>query len=255
MRYLLAVLLFAHLTTLAAQADPLAYRLFDERGKRTKYGKLLRAAVGADVVLFGESHNNPIAHWLQNRLARDLAGARGDLTVGMEMFETDQQGVLNDYLAGRAELKNVNAVGEGLWSNFRTDYQPLVDWAKARGYPVVATNTPRRFARQVFRQGFGVATARGTEHSDTFAEDGQGGVTTTTNHHGGMLGGISSGRPVVLRAAVKPTSSIPQDRPIVVDCNGGHSSAIAASLLTKLYAGRTRVYDLGAAAKDYKPAK
>ena len=49
--------------------------------------------------------------------------------------------------------------------------------------------------------------------------------------------------------------TIPQDRPIVVHCNGGHSSAIAASLLTKLYAGRTRVYDLGAAAKDYKPAK
>ena len=66
-----------------------------------------------------------------------------------------------------------------------------------------------------FGQGFGVATARGSEHSDTFTEDGQGGITTSTNRHGGMLGGISSGRPIVLRCAVKPTSSIPQDRPTV----------------------------------------
>ena len=66
-----------------------------------------------------------------------------------------------------------------------------------------------------FGQGFGVATARGSEHSDTFVEAGEGGITTATNRHGGMLGGISSGRPIVLRAAVKPTSSIPQDRPTV----------------------------------------
>ncbi len=68
-----------------------------------------------------------------------------------------------------------------------------------------------------FGQGFGVATARGTGHSDTFvpAADQAPPITTATNRHGGMLGGISSGLPIVLRCAVKPTSSIPQDRPTV----------------------------------------
>jgi chorismate synthase len=68
-----------------------------------------------------------------------------------------------------------------------------------------------------FGQGFGVATARGTSHSDTFvpATDQAPPITTATNRHGGMLGGISSGLPIVLRCAVKPTSSIPQDRPTV----------------------------------------
>ncbi|XAL99923.1 chorismate synthase [Phycisphaeraceae bacterium D3-23] len=75
-----------------------------------------------------------------------------------------------------------------------------------------------------YGEGFGVATARGTEHCDTFvpAEGAQGPrgreaepITTSTNRHGGMLGGISSGLPIVLRCAVKPTSSIPQDRPTV----------------------------------------
>ena len=65
-----------------------------------------------------------------------------------------------------------------------------------------------------FGQGFGVATARGSQHSDTFVGDGPR-ISTTTNRHGGMLGGISSGMPIVLRCAVKPTSSIPQDRPTV----------------------------------------
>ncbi|MFI4861585.1 MAG: chorismate synthase [Phycisphaerales bacterium JB063] len=67
-----------------------------------------------------------------------------------------------------------------------------------------------------YGEGFGVATARGTEHCDTFVP-GQAStpITTQTNRHGGMLGGISSGLPIVLRCAVKPTSSIPQDRPTV----------------------------------------
>ena len=42
-------------------------------------------------------------------------------------------------------------------------------------------------------------------------------IVTTTNRHGGMLGGISSGMPIVLRAAVKPTSSLPQEQPTVTD--------------------------------------
>jgi len=57
--------------------------------------------------------------------------------------------------------------------------------------------------------GFGCATARGSENNDPFvSEDGV--IRTEGNRHGGMLGGISSGMPIVLRAAVKPTSSIPQ---------------------------------------------
>ena len=59
--------------------------------------------------------------------------------------------------------------------------------------------------------GFRVATARGSENNDVFRPAEGGGITTTTNRHGGMLGGISSGLPIVMRCAVKPTSSIPQD--------------------------------------------
>ena len=58
--------------------------------------------------------------------------------------------------------------------------------------------------------GFGVAALKGSENNDVFETDAQGNIQTRTNRHGGMLGGISSGMPIVIRAAVKPTSSLPR---------------------------------------------
>lgn len=65
--------------------------------------------------------------------------------------------------------------------------------------------------------GFDCATRRGSENNDHFIPDPnrKPPIGTKTNHHGGMLGGISSGQPIVLRAAVKPTSSIPKEQPTV----------------------------------------
>ena len=63
--------------------------------------------------------------------------------------------------------------------------------------------------------GFGVASLRGSENNDAFETDTEGNVVTRTNRHGGMLGGISSGMPIVLRAAVKPTSSLPRQQDTV----------------------------------------
>jgi chorismate synthase len=64
--------------------------------------------------------------------------------------------------------------------------------------------------------GFAAATARGSENNDPFVSV-AGRVATSSNRHGGMLGGISSGMPIVLRAAVKPTSSLPREQPTITD--------------------------------------
>jgi chorismate synthase len=69
--------------------------------------------------------------------------------------------------------------------------------------------------------GFGCATLRGSENNDAFFasedENGTRRVATRRNNHGGMLGGISSGMPIVLRAAIKPTSSLPREQETVTD--------------------------------------
>jgi chorismate synthase len=58
--------------------------------------------------------------------------------------------------------------------------------------------------------GFAAATARGSENNDSFVKLSSGRIGTESNRHGGMLGGISSGMPIVCRVAVKPTSSLPR---------------------------------------------
>ena len=48
----------------------------------------------------------------------------------------------------------------------------------------------------------------GSQCNDAFYVDERGHVRTKTNHHGGILGGISSGMPIILRAAFKPSATI-----------------------------------------------
>jgi chorismate synthase len=85
--------------------------------------------------------------------------------------------------------------------------------------------------------GFGCATLRGTDNNDLFCMDTDANparVSTRTNRHGGMLGGISTGMPIVCRAAVKPTSSVPieqetvtnQGEPTTISTKGRHDPCL-----------------------------
>jgi chorismate synthase len=56
--------------------------------------------------------------------------------------------------------------------------------------------------------GFGAAALSGEENADEMRSGAAGGIDFLSNHAGGILGGISSGQPIVARFAVKPTSSI-----------------------------------------------
>lgn len=85
--------------------------------------------------------------------------------------------------------------------------------------------------------GFVAATLRGSQVNDAFfASPGPNGpeIRTRTNRHGGMLGGISSGMPIVVRAAIKPTSSLPREqqtvdrigRPTTIRTRGRHDPCL-----------------------------
>lgn len=92
MRHILVVvLLLAQSFGAFAQPKP-AYELFDSNGKKVSHKKMMKALLTADVVLFGELHNNPIAHWLQLSVATELHPKR-DLVLGAEMVEADNQAV------------------------------------------------------------------------------------------------------------------------------------------------------------------
>ncbi len=147
------LLLLFGLLALSFRPDKPAYRLYDAKIKAVSYEQLLRRAADADVVLFGELHNNPICHWLELQLAKDLAEQkRGQLVLGAEMFETDNQVALTDYVQGRSSDKEFAAQAR-LWPNYDTDYKPLTTLARAQKLPFVATNIPRRYATLVARNG------------------------------------------------------------------------------------------------------
>lgn len=154
MKNICTVVLIAFVVLGFKGEDKPAYQFFTSEGKKTSYAKLLAEAQQADIVLFGELHDNPIAHWLQLELTKDLYKVWGATTVmGAEMFEADNQARLNEYLEGKiADTALHRAVR--LWPNYETDYRPLVDFAKENRIPFIATNTPRKYANMVYRGGF-----------------------------------------------------------------------------------------------------
>lgn len=131
-----------------------AYRIFTAKGKAASYEDLLKAAKGADVVFFGEEHSDPICHWLELELTKDIYEARKEkFALGMEMLETDNQLILNEYLNKMIRKKDFEAEAK-LWKNYATDYAPIVDFARENGIKLYATNIPRRFAALVNLKGF-----------------------------------------------------------------------------------------------------
>ena len=149
--HLLLIILIATTAIAFAQQKP-AYVLYNAEGKKVSYKKMIKELAKKDIVLFGESHNNAIAHWLELAVAKDLSEKR-TLTFGAEMFEADNQQALNNYLSGKITAKGLDSTAR-LWSNYKTDYAPIVDFAKEKNAPFIATNIPRRYASLVSKKGF-----------------------------------------------------------------------------------------------------
>ena len=113
----------------------------------------------------------------------------------------------------RGEMDSIGGVGEIVATNVPPGWgEPVFDKLKA-DLAKAMFSLPAVLGVE-YGAGFGVAAARGSQNNDIFTTQGAR-VVTTTNRHGGMLGGISSGMPIVMRCAVKPTSSIPREQPTV----------------------------------------
>ena len=149
MRRLMTLLVLA-LSALAASAQPNpAYSVFTGDGKPTDYGKMVKALSDADIIFIGETHNCPIAHWMEYEIASDLIkrSPKG-LALGAEMFETDNQLLVDEYTKGLISSDKFEAEAK-LWDNYWTDYASLLYLAREHGLKFVATNVPRRYASYV----------------------------------------------------------------------------------------------------------
>ena len=151
---ILSSLLLVILTNVSSAQDKPAYNLFTGEGKKTDYGKMLKEVLKADVIFFGELHDNPIAHWLELELTMDLFSEKGsNLVLAAEMFETDNQLLIDEYFSGTIKESSFESEVR-LWNNYKTDYKPLLNLAKDNNLRFVASNIPRRYASVVASGGF-----------------------------------------------------------------------------------------------------
>lgn len=148
--YLLALLA---VISMAAIAQKPAYKIFKSDGSEATYDDMLKAASKTEVTLFGELHNNPVCHWLQLALAQDLLAKGKDLVLGAEMFEADNQILLDEYLQNDISSRSFEGQAR-LWPNYDTDYKPLIEFARENTLNFVASNIPRRYASMVAKGGF-----------------------------------------------------------------------------------------------------
>jgi uncharacterized iron-regulated protein len=153
MKHLQFFLAILFSVTLSAQDKP-AYKIFTGEGKKADYGDMLKEVLKADVIFFGELHDNPVAHWLELEITKSIFSSKGkDLILAAEMFETDNQILIDDYFSG--VIKESSFENEvRLWNNYKTDYKPLLDFARTNGLMFVASNIPRRYASVVSSGGF-----------------------------------------------------------------------------------------------------
>jgi uncharacterized iron-regulated protein len=130
-------------------------RVFDSHKKKfTDFEAMLADLARADVVFVGEQHDDRNTHRLELAVLEGLMRRRGALTLSLEMFERDVQRHLSDYLAGKMTEETFLQQSRP-WPRYASDYRPMVEMARAHGWPILAANVPRRFANQVSKEGLG----------------------------------------------------------------------------------------------------
>ena len=146
------------------------HRVYDTRRKKFIDFETLAARLAqADIVFVGEQHDDPATHRMELAILEGVARRRDSVTLALEMFERDVQPLLDRYLAG-ATGEDSLLQGSRPWKNYPTDYRPLVELARGRGWPVVASNVPRPFASSVARGGLGALDTLVPERRRQIAE-------------------------------------------------------------------------------------
>ncbi len=130
-----------------------SFVIYNSKGRKVSVKKMFKKSLASEMVFFGELHDNPISHWLQLELTKSMYQKYKDhLVLGFEMFEQDQQDLMNQLISGEIEFEKFEK-NMRLWSNYKTDYRPILEFAKEKKIRVLADNIPRRYASVLFKKG------------------------------------------------------------------------------------------------------
>ncbi|MCC5917985.1 MAG: ChaN family lipoprotein [Cryomorphaceae bacterium] len=149
----LALFLLGNTLLSPAQSLPENTVLYDKNGEKITIEEMITKLLEAQVVLFGELHGLEATHIMEQIIANELFKKVGDkLILGGEMWERDQQLIVDEYVRGLITLKQFKGDAR-LWPNFEKDYLAFINIAKENNLPFIATNVPRRYASVLFHEG------------------------------------------------------------------------------------------------------
>lgn len=133
--------------------DNSSYKLYDKTGTPIEFSQMINKLYEADIILFGELHTDSVCHLLEQAVLQSMFDKKKEnLIIGAEMFEADNQLILDEFLEGKIGKRQFENEMR-LWPNYKTDYKPLVIFAKENQLKFVATNIPRRYASVVSDKG------------------------------------------------------------------------------------------------------
>lgn len=136
-----------------AQLSEANYRIYSVKlGKEVTLNEIVEDMANADVLFFGEEHNDSVTHCLEQKtyeLMYRKFGAK--TTLSMEMFTRDVQTVMDEYLQGSIREKHFIKDAR-VWNNYK-DYRPMVEFAKTNKLPIVCANAAGRYSNLAGRKG------------------------------------------------------------------------------------------------------
>lgn len=152
-KYFFAVAFIGFVTFAKAQDQAAHYKVYDSETKKIiSIDELVAKAKKADVLFFGEEHNDSIGHYLEAVIFQKFATANQNrVGLTMEMFHTDVQPIINEYLNGNISEKNFIKEARA-WGNYK-DYKPMVEFAKANKLNVIGGNAAARYSNTVTVKG------------------------------------------------------------------------------------------------------
>lgn len=153
MKFLLLIISLFVSNLLFAQGESSNYKIYDvKKQKIISLDDIIVAMNKADVLFYGEDHNDSIGHYLEAEIFKKLSKKYPRKTaLTLEMFYTDTQSVIDEYLAGLISEKNFIKEARA-WPNYK-DYRPLIEYAKAQDIEVIGANAATRYSNAVTKSG------------------------------------------------------------------------------------------------------
>ena len=157
----LVIIAASNTIAIIPNAEALATTAQSDISFTTSQQGIIKQLQAAKIIYLGETHDSESDHQQQLAIIKALFKHKPQISIGMEMFQSQMQPLLDRYLAGKITATELYEQSEfdKRWGYPWAYYAPILEFAKANRLPVIALNTPGEIARKSARQGLDSLTS------------------------------------------------------------------------------------------------